>query len=904
MDPRKCLVWQYSDKKEKWYDATDQVTWISRDPNCFAVHYRGSGTLYHVSYTKMEYCEEPERIPFERLFRKDEPLYYVKEAIRFCDKAKLFYENGHTEVVLFSDLVARVGDFGGLPRPNVFSYFYHAAIFSAESEDDRYLAGQFKDIGTVPKDSVLDSYLRGAVGENKSPIRGPILTPFPSNASQITAMEEAFRSQISIIEGPPGTGKTQTILNLLVNALSNGYRTAVVSNNNSATDNVYEKLDSLGYSFLCARLGNKDNIGRFFDSIDMSIPSLREDKSATSSELVSSKNYLRIAYEKSNRRCKLLEEKDGLELEYEHFKSAHGNIELPKKTFLSNIPSSVLLRELTYLGERFGKTSRLRQVLRRLRLGGIFSVFSKSLAYENPQCLEALYYRTRLKEIEKEIGEIDAYLTKGFQQTQRRVQEISTSLFNHSLQQRFSTGRGGKSPYDAENYVRDFDAFTRDFPILLSSTYSLANCSKTGFLFDYVIVDESSQVNLASGILSMLMAKNIVIVGDTKQLPQIDDASFKEKDAYLMKKYEIEPDLDYLGNSLMTSVIRRYGDKVKTTLLREHYRCDPAIIGFCNEEFYDGQLIIASRRDKAVKPMRLVILPEGNHARSSPEEGGLYSQREADEIASLIREDRQSDIGVIAPYRAQVRTIQERLDDDSIDVSTVHKFQGREKRNIILSTVVNSPNDFVDDPNLINVAVSRAKETFTMVASSGVAHGKSGVLSDLAGYIRYHNDIGETRQGQVHSVFDLLYKAYEDKLLEFNRTHPSKGFASENLVRALLEEILKQKRFQNLRFSMHVSLRNLIKCDGLALSKEEEFFYKNPWSHADFVIYSRMDREPVLVIEVDGVSYHEKKKDQLRRDALKDAILAKAEMQILRLKTNGSEEKNRIESTLSKLIFM
>lgn len=49
-----------------------------------------------------------------------------------------------------------------------------------------------------------------------------------------------MENQISVIQGPPGTGKTQTILNIIANILMQGETVQIVSNNNSATENVYE----------------------------------------------------------------------------------------------------------------------------------------------------------------------------------------------------------------------------------------------------------------------------------------------------------------------------------------------------------------------------------------------------------------------------------------------------------------------------------------------------------------------------------------------------------------------------------------------------------------------------------------------------------------------------------------
>ena len=102
---------------------------------------------------------------------------------------------------------------------------------------------------------------------------------------------------------------------------------------------------------------------------------------------------------------------------------------------------------------------------------------------------------------------------------------------------------------------------------------------------------------------------------------------------------------------------------------------------------------------------------------------------------------------------------------------------------------------------------------------------------------------------------------------------------------------------------MHVSLRDFIKNSKHNLTDEEFKFYINPNAHADFLIYNKMSRKPLLVIEVDGVAYHEQQEKQRIRDAKKDSILHKAGIPILRLKTNESNEKERIITTLDNQLL-
>lgn len=105
---------------------------------------------------------------------------------------------------------------------------------------------------------------------------GPLIFPFSGNASQFAAVHRALENQISVIQGPPGTGKTQTILNIIANLLLRGKTVQVVSYNNSATQNVLEKLSSTQYGlgFLVAPLGKSENEEAFLQGQSGQYPDL------------------------------------------------------------------------------------------------------------------------------------------------------------------------------------------------------------------------------------------------------------------------------------------------------------------------------------------------------------------------------------------------------------------------------------------------------------------------------------------------------------------------------------------------------------------------------------------------------------------------------------------------------
>ena len=91
------------------------------------------------------------------------------------------------------------------------------------------LARQYEKIVFVRNDSILAAFLSGKYSKETMQKSISIVYPFGFNLSQKTAVDNALCNQLSIIEGPPGTGKTQTILNIIANAVMRGESVAVVS---------------------------------------------------------------------------------------------------------------------------------------------------------------------------------------------------------------------------------------------------------------------------------------------------------------------------------------------------------------------------------------------------------------------------------------------------------------------------------------------------------------------------------------------------------------------------------------------------------------------------------------------------------------------------------------------------
>jgi hypothetical protein len=785
---------------------------------------------------------------------------------------------------------------------------YWGAVVSGLPRDDPLRRG-YDTLDFVHPESVLTAFLNGAPIESRALDISPIF-PFRCNLSQRAAVEKALTSSMSVIEGPPGTGKTETILNLIANIVAVQRKTVgIVSFGNTAVDNVRDKLDELGFAHMIANLGRKEKREAFFAGQAarnsqvaqlLAHPQERPDPG----QLTELDRRLRGLQSAERTRAERRQELDAYQLELRHFDEHLRRDELPDLeglTLLSRSAGQIL----DYLAESEAELAGLRPgPLRRIR---------KYFRYGSVRALDPTdtdvvlrlqleYYKKRIAELKSDINRLEGELQRAdFNQLCQQHQQLSVQFLSAELATRYQESSGTR--YEANSYRlgKTFRAFIRDYPALLSTCHSLRGSIADGHLLDYLIIDEASQLNLPLAGLAMSCARNVVVVGDQRQLPPIpiDVANGLVPPA---PTYNCQ-------HNLLAGLSDVYGAGLPRTLLCEHYRCDPAIIGFCNKKFYDGELIpytSTSTSNDGERPVIVVRTAEGNHMRQH-REGGRSNQREIDVIVEEVipqycRGIPEADIGIIAPYRHQAAKAAHVL--DRIQADTVHKFQGRQQRVIILSTVLDESwrgltgLPFADDPQLVNVAVSRAIQRFILVTNSDMLP-RSRHIRDLVGYIRYQRPGEEVPESTVISVFDLLYRDYSRRLEPLAaRLRRELRYPSEDIIWTVLREILAEQRYAHLTVSCQVLLRHLLP-DLSGLTPEQTAYVKHRAS-VDFVVYNRVTNQPLLAIEVDGFAFHENKPDQLVRDADKNEILRAHQMPLLRLRTTDSGEYRRIRHELDK----
>jgi hypothetical protein len=435
-----------------------------------------------------------------------------------------------------------------------------------------------------------------------------------------------------------------------------------------------------------------------------------------------------------------------------------------------------------------------------------------------------------------------------------------------------------------------------DYPIVLSTTHSLKTSLSPDSLYDLVIIDEASQVDVATGVLALSCARRAVIVGDENQLPNVIDGDSRQRADEIWNECRLAyPAWNYSCNSLLSSATAAW-PQAPNVLLREHYRCHPKIAGFFNQKFYAGQLVIMTAEHGESNVLQAVFTVPGRHARDR------INQRQIDvigqEILPALRREGVFDIGIISPYRAQVAELRNAF-GESVQVDTVHGFQGREKAAIIMSTVDNEIGEFVDDAKLINVAVSRAKRNFTVVMSA-VDNNFTTNFGDLVRYIRRQNQ--SVLHSEIRSVFDLLYADYADVRRDFlNARGRGSVWDSENLAETVISDVLKSQEFARISLGCmrHVPLAWLGLVVGTPdLSERERQFVTNPWSHVDFLIYDTIGKLPLVGVEVDGWAFHRPGSLQSERDEVKNAIFRRAGLPLVRLSTTGSGESTVIANAL------
>lgn len=261
-----------------------------------------------------------------------------------------------------------------------------------------------------------------------------------------------------------------------------------------------------------------------------------------------------------------------------------------------------------------------------------------------------------------------------------------------------------KVDHEAVKNIKTFgdeiDNQINGYQLVAGTCFALAKIQEKQF--DYLFIDEASQIKLSFILAVAKIAKNVIIMGDHLQLTSISAIPLTQAgDAvlnYILEENQILP--------------QKYGYFLDTT-----YRCEPQIAKVVSDVYYSSKLKWSQTKKK--QGIELVTVEHNLSSKMNETEG-----KEVLKIyKSLIRKKvKPEDIMIIAPYNAQVAYIKSLIKNDKVATGTVDLVQGTEAKVVIMSFTVAGKSavdgEFVTNSNRVNVAVSRAKDKVYLVMSN------------------------------------------------------------------------------------------------------------------------------------------------------------------------------------------
>jgi len=684
---------------------------------------------------------------------------------------------------------------------------------------------------------------------------GPVCGPLLLNRTQEDATAASRKERITVVTGPPGTGKSQLVVSAVVNAWVDHETVLVTSTNNGAVDVAVARANNIANGLLL-RTGNK----------------------AARDSLPSSVSHTVNHYKNSS---KVFQETEG------EIRSRLARAQLERRKLHES------LTELTNLDTQLTKNvGRIDQLTNQLwgkscQLDKISSLEENAVIIKHVS--KALFFRRyRLRRTHKKIGvaynDINVHLAQEWADhvishpiLRGQVQMLRHRYLSNPDQQLRETDSEWVASsqatinYIIENTIQKNPAAyaqignTGGAGGKLVTAISLASRSLRGWActtlsmsrnfelkpgyFDLAIIDEASQCNIAHVLPIAYRAKRLLVVGDPNQLSPIVQVGRKTVDsiadiADMKLILSKNSGLDFLEGSAYFGFEKTVGIN-DVILLNEHYRCHPKIARWFNQAFYGNSLTVMTDISQMQNDFRGIswIDVEGI-ARRPTNQRSWVNAAEIQEVCDIIRSSISMglSIGVVSPFSAQATAITraieskfsaEQLSEVQFSAGTAHRFQGDERDIIVFSACVapginEQAAKWVEkERNLINVAVSRARQRLVVLGTPKIIEMNCPTLSSLRSFIL---DVNSNAEGKIDYRVD-----------------------SESESRLLTKMI-------------HGGLSPLAKVD------VEGF-------ELDFAILSDNCK---IDIEVDGDQHFDAAQQQCRQDLLRDRVLTRAGWDVLR----------------------
>jgi len=614
---------------------------------------------------------------------------------------------------------------------------------------------------------------QNVVNVNKEPVL--VFNDSIINLGQIRVINNVFKYHVTYVHGPPGTGKTKTILNVVLSALFNNKTVLICSSNNKPIDSIkeqlYMKYNGEIYSLPFLRLGNNKEIENAINIIsemfNIDVRNIHSKINEVNRSIEKDMEYMVVDYYNddfnSNRNIDLLEslgdelnelQKNFIQYinQYEErlkvIKEIKNYKELLKDFVNENDEYNLQLEEdiskleywINVPVENIGENEQRSLIIEIInsieqKLSNLIPIMD-----HNDLLLDLINKSVFIEMEFKALGYLpditNKELLKGLLESLIPYQQpllekyfysryLQTILNLNSL--RYQDIKIICEIKNKDKRVREFNQYISEkenmekllklFPIILSTNISSQKLGTPRTMFDLVIMDEAGQCNIASALIPITKARNLLLVGDPNQLRPI--IKLEEKfNRNLMTEYKIRSEYDYRKHSILDVMVTN--DKVSNyILLKNHYRCGRKIIDFSNQLYYNKELEFSEVTSE--DNLELIMVKNKNNVRVNE------SIDEALGIINYIIRNNIEDAFIVTPFVNQKKLINKLLLENNLDTiqcGTIHSLQGAEKDTIIFSMAVSTQtskrtfNWLKNNAELINVAVTRAKSKLIIAADT------------------------------------------------------------------------------------------------------------------------------------------------------------------------------------------
>lgn len=567
------------------------------------------------------------------------------------------------------------------------------------------------------KDTALHQWLYGEVGlaDMKTIQNEELLEVLSLNTEQGEAIRHALQAPLTIVTGPPGTGKSQVVANLIVNLAHKGKNAIFSSKNNKAVDVVEQRTNALGERPVMLRLGGR----RDFTQIAEYLRRLLQAPQPTpvqQQEFNNAKNrYEDLLLEKSG----ILKQQQAITDACNHLTRTEKRISGIKgkwagwQNFCDQTTENSFARQLDELKKNWDASQKEKQsfwtklvwlFVKKERIQNFensLTIYNTLLRSIKRQELESMSFDEKvLSEQEvvlKEYRQLCDYKAKldkyksspSFEDLDVKLADIKKNLSAtaKSLWNKWLMTCAPRIPDEYRLKIASFLAnvelnngdmansqlaydykqierlLTKMMPICaVTSLSARGRLPFSAGCYDLVIIDEASQCDIASIIPLLYRAKRAVIIGDPNQLKHITTMT-RQQDRELVEKHQVDALWSYCIHSLfdLADAVRHGNDLV---YLRDHHRSHASIIDYSNREFYNGMLRVAtdySRLKFPYGPDRSVIWKNVAGETVRPQAGSAFNQMEIDavieQLKKLINDNYVGTIGVVTPFKRQADKI-------------------------------------------------------------------------------------------------------------------------------------------------------------------------------------------------------------------------------------------------------